>query len=97
MNPDIYIVNLGDEARSKALMIAESLRDHHYNIAVNMEGASFKSQMKKADKSHANIAFIIGEDEVEKKCIQIKLLREEGSQVSVEDKDVLTHLTSMIN
>ena len=97
MNPDIYIVNLGDEARSKALMIAESLRDHHYNISVNMEGASFKSQMKKADKSHANIAFIIGEDEVEKKCIQIKLLRQEGSQVSVEDKDVLTHLTSMIN
>ena len=78
-------------------MIAESLRDHHYNIAVNMEGASFKSQMKKADKSYANIAFIIGEDEVAKNCIQIKLLRQEESQVSVEDKDVLTHLTSMIN
>ena len=95
INPDIYILNLGHEARTEAGDIAELLRDHNYKVAVNLEGASFKSQMKKADKSGAKIALILGDDEVVKKSIKIKLLREEVSQEDVLQKNLLSYLKSI--
>lgn len=93
--PDIYILNLGHEARIKACNIAELLRDHNYKIDVNLDGASFKSQMKKADKSGSKIALIIGDDEVAKKSIKIKLLRKEVSQEDVLQKNLLSYLKSI--
>ena len=95
INPDIYILNLGHEARTEAFNIAELLRDHNFKIAVNLDGASFKSQMKKADKSGAKIALILGDEEVVKKSIKIKLLREEVSQESVLQKHLLSYLKSI--
>ncbi|MFL3023627.1 MAG: histidine--tRNA ligase [Methylophilaceae bacterium] len=95
INPDIYILNLGHEARTKAGNIAELLRDHNFKIAVNLDGASFKSQMKKADKSGAKIALILGDDEVVKKSIKIKLLREEVSQEDILQKNLLSYLKSI--
>ena len=95
INPDIYILNLGHEARTEAANIAELLRDHNFKIAVNLDGASFKSQMKKADKSGAKIALILGDEEVVKKSIKIKLLREEVSQESVLQKNLLSFLKSI--
>ena len=95
INPDIYILNLGHEARTEAANIAELLRDHNFKIAVNLDGASFKSQMKKADKSGAKIALILGDEEVVKKSIKIKLLREEVSQESVLQKNLLSYLKSI--
>jgi histidyl-tRNA synthetase len=95
INPDIYILNLGHDTRSNAFNIAELLRDHNYKVAVNLDGASFKSQMKKADKSGAKIALILGEDEVNKKSIKIKLLREEVSQEDVLQKNIISYLKSI--
>ena len=95
INPDIYILNLGHEARGNAFTIAELLRDHNFKITVNLDGASFKSQMKKADKSGAKIALILGDEEVVKKSIKIKLLREEVSQESVLQKNLLSYLKSI--
>ena len=95
INPDIYILNLGHEARTEAFNIAELLRDHNFKIAVNLDGASFKSQMKKADKSGAKIALILGDDEVVKKSIKIKLLRKEVSQEDVLQKNLLSYLKSI--
>ena len=95
INPDMYILNLGHNARGNAFNIAELLRDHSYKVAVNLEGSSFKSQMKKADKSGAKIALILGDDEVVKKSIKIKLLREEVSQESVLQKNLLSYLKSI--
>ena len=95
INPDMYILNLGHDARGNAFNIAELLRDHSYKVAVNLEGASFKSQMKKADKSGAKIALILGDDEVVKKSIKIKLLREEVSQEDILQKNLLSYLKSI--
>ena len=95
INPDIYILNLGHEARTEAGNIAELLRDHNFKIAVNLDGASFKSQMKKADKSGAKIALILGDEEVVKKSIKIKLLRKEVSQDDVLQKNLLSYLKSI--
>jgi len=95
INPDMYILNLGHNARGNAFNIAELLRDHSYKVAVNLEGSSFKSQMKKADKSGAKIALILGDDEVVKKSIKIKLLRKEVSQEDVLQRNLLSYLKSI--
>lgn len=95
INPDIYILNLGNDARVNACNIAELLRDHSYKVAVNFDGTSFKSQMKKADKSGAKIALILGEDEVIEKSIKIKLLRKGVSQVNVLQKNIVSYLESI--
>ena len=50
---------------------------------MNIGATSFKSQFKKADKSGASFAIIIGDDEVKKKAVQIKLLRKEIDQQEV--------------
>ena len=60
-----------------------------------MEGASFKSQMKKADKSGANIALILGDNEVIEKSIKIKLLRKGVSQEDVLQKNIVSYLESI--
>ena len=96
IHPDIYIVNLGNESRDKSFTIAEYLRDQDYKVAVNLDSASFKSQMKKADKSNAKIALIIGEDELKNNLIQVKLIRKDGSQIELKEKDILSFIKNNI-
>ena len=62
-----------------------------------MEGSSFKSQMKKADKSGARVALIIGDQEAENKIIQVKLMRDDGIQESVEEKNISLFIKDKIN
>ena len=90
--PHVYIVNLGDSARPVAFKISEKLRDEGLKVALNMEGSSFKSQMKKADKSGAKVALIIGDQEAKKKIIQVKLIRDDGIQESVEEKNISLYI-----
>ena len=96
IHSDIYIVNLGDNSRIKALLIAEMLRDNHYKVSVNLDSGSFKSQMKKADKSNAKIALIIGEDELKNSLIKVKLIRQDGSQIEVAENDLVKFLKDKI-
>jgi histidyl-tRNA synthetase len=95
--PDVYIVNLGDKAQSFAFKIAEKLRNESLKVDLNLEGSSFKSQMKKADKSGAKIALIIGDQEVEKKIIQVKLIRDSGLQESIEVDKLCSYIKDKIN
>ena len=95
--PDVYIVNLGDKAQPFAFKIAEELRDESLKVSLNLEGSSFKSQMKKADKSGAKIALIIGDQEVEKKIIQVKLIRDSGLQEGVEIDKLCSYIKGKIN
>ena len=95
--PDVYIVNLGDKAQSFAFKIAEKLRNESLKVDLNLEGSSFKSQMKKADKSGAKIALIIGDQEVEKKIIQVKLIRDSGLQESIEVDKLCSYIKDNIN
>jgi len=88
-NSDIYIVCQGHDTQNYAINIAEKLRDSDYKVSMNLENSSFKSQFKKADKSNAKIAIIIGEDELKNNVIQIKLMRNQGSQESVGVNDLL--------
>ena len=95
--PDVYIVNLGDKAQPFAFKIAEKLRNENLKVDLNLEGSSFKSQMKKADKSGAKIALIIGDQEVEEKIIQVKLIRDSGLQESIEVDKLCSYIKDKIN
>ena len=93
-SPEIYIVNNGVGAQAFALEVAEKLRDEAFSVSVNLEGTSFKSQFKKADKSDAKICLIIGEEEVKNGIIQIKLIRENGAQTSSDVSELIHTLKS---
>jgi histidyl-tRNA synthetase len=77
---DVYVVAVGAGAERAGLAATEALRDGlpTLRIVQHMGGGSFKSQMKKADKSGARVALIWGEDEVKAGGVTVKLLREEG-------------------
>ena len=96
-SPDIYIVNNGAGAQAFALTIAEELRKEAYKVSVNLEETSFKSQFKKADKSGAEICLVIGEEEVEKNIIQIKLIREKGDQFSIDYSELTKNIKKILN
>ena len=79
---DAYVVHQGSAAASVAFAAAESLRDRDLAITLDCSGASFKSQMKKADASGAHYAVIIGDDEVAASRVTVKPLREQAEQIS---------------
>ena len=72
-----YVVMAGKEAELIGLSLAEDLRNKKpaLRLQVNAGGGSFKSQLKRADNSGANYAFILGENEVNENIITIKPLR----------------------
>lgn len=76
-NADIYVLAMGEQARSYAFSAAESLRDSMPSsvVVTHCGGGGFKSQMKKADRSGARLAIIVGDDEVAEECASIKDLR----------------------
>jgi histidyl-tRNA synthetase len=81
--PNIYLVNLGEAAEKYALKLSETLRSHGLKVVLNSGGSSFKSQMKRADKSGAAFAAIIGDDEMKEGIAQVKSLRVENVQSKI--------------
>ncbi len=84
-SPDLFILVDDQVAMPKALLIAESLRasSFHWRVVVNTLGGGFKSQFKKADKSGARLALILGSDEINNQTISIKDLRQHIDQLTV--------------
>ncbi|WP_131110883.1 histidine--tRNA ligase [Sulfuricystis thermophila] len=77
---DVYVVHQGEAAQRLAFRAAEALRDIGCAVITHMGGGSFKSQMKRADASGAQLAVIIGEDEAQKNEASLKPLRVEREQ-----------------
>jgi histidyl-tRNA synthetase len=77
--PQVYIVAAGERAERAAMIFAESLREKmpRLRLLSNCGGGSFKSQFKKADKSGASIALILGDQEVDADVVNVKWLRDE--------------------
>lgn len=78
---DVYVVSFGDAPQLQAVASIEALRATLPQLGITQHngGGSFKSQMKKADKSGAKLALIWGEDEVAAGTVAIKVLRGEGT------------------
>jgi histidyl-tRNA synthetase len=82
---DVYLVAVGEGAQAEALLVAEELRDAlpQLRLLCHCGGGSFKSQFKKADRSGARYALVLGDSELERRVLGVKPLREEGEQLEV--------------
>lgn len=82
---DVYLAALGDAADAAAVVLAERLRDalSGLRLVVNAGGGSFKAQLKRADRSGARFALILGDAEVESATVQLKPLRTHEEQEAV--------------
>jgi histidyl-tRNA synthetase len=80
--PQVYVIAAGERAEDAALILGEQLRDAlpALRLQVNCGGGSFKSQFKKADKSGATLALILGDQEVGRGEINVKWLRDESRE-----------------
>lgn len=92
--PDIYLLVQGEASAAPGLMLAERLRDENPRLSIlsNCGGGSFKSQMKKADKSGAAIALILGESEIAGNTVSVKFLRETKDQLSIAQDSITEFL-----
>ena len=92
--PNIYIMAVGNVAMMQALIIAEEIRQQHgLVVIVNTAGGSFKSQFKKADKSGAQLAIILGEDEVDQKTVSMKWLRKHEDQQTIPQTELSGYIS----
>ncbi len=95
---DIYLVLVGDLAMQQGLLLAEQLRSALPGVRLlsHCGGGSFKNQMKKADKSGARLALILGEDEIAQQQVAVKRLREKTPQLSIGQDVLAAHLKELL-
>jgi histidyl-tRNA synthetase len=95
---DAYMIRVGEKAEVEGLRFAEALRDEipSLKLQINIDGGSFKNQFKKADKSGAQFAIILGDDEVERGEVAIKYLKEDFPQKSVTQLQAIDMLLKSI-
>ena len=80
--PQVYLIIADDAGLAAGIRLAEELRDRlpALRLLMHCGGGGFKSQFKKADKSGAEYALILGENELQNRTIGIKPLRGEEPQ-----------------
>lgn len=87
---DVYVVAVGN-VQKEAFQLAEKLRNELPVLRVvnHCGGGNFKNQLKKADKSTADLALILGEDEVAKNVVAVKFLRDDQPQQIVSLNEIV--------
>ena len=96
---DLYVTALGEAAEDYAVTLAETIRDQLPGLRVQSHcgGGNFKKQMKRADKSGAGLALILGENEVAEQQVGIKYLREDQPQISMARAELMAFLAERFN
>ncbi|MBM4200609.1 MAG: histidine--tRNA ligase [Gammaproteobacteria bacterium] len=93
-DPHVYLIQVGAGAEARGGLLAERLRDAlpGLRLVANCGGGSFKSQFKRADRSGATLALILGDDEARVGSIGVKPLRSDGEQLTLEQSELPRHL-----
>jgi histidyl-tRNA synthetase len=80
--PHLYLVLAGERTEAQGFQLAERMRDAwpSLRLQVNLGGGSFKAQFKRADKSGADFALVLGEDELARGVVALKALRQDVAQ-----------------
>ena len=79
----IYFVDVCDPASQVSSVLAERLRDNEFRVISHYGGGKLRNQLKRADQSGAAVAIILGDSEYRNETVQIKNLRQNGSQTEV--------------
>ncbi len=101
-HPHAVLLMMGERAQNSGFSLTEKLRDQLPDMRIfNVcGGGSFKSQMKRADKSQAKIAIILGDDELDKNIVTVKYLRankDEAQQKQVTHEELIELLQNLNN
>ena len=96
--PGAYLVLMGEQALRHGMVLAETLRSAlpGLELIANCGGGSFKSQFKRADRSGAGIALIVGDDEVAAGTVGLKWLREQREQETVAMDSLADYLAKWL-
>ena len=96
--PHVYLVLSGQAAVQRGMVFAEQLRDAVPGLQLqsNCGDGSFKSQFKRADKSGAQLALVMGDDEVAQGNVILKSLRDESGQTTLAQQDVAARLQALL-
>lgn len=96
---DAYFIMLNEDAQRHGRQLAEKLRDElpDLRLQVHSGGGSMKSQMKRADKSQAGLALILGEDEMASSRITIKHLRSGAEQQTIQQSELVSWLKDYLD
>jgi histidyl-tRNA synthetase len=81
--PDVYIAPIGERAAAEGFLMAERLRARGLRVEAGYDGASLRSQLRKADRLAARYVLIVGDDELSTGSVKWKNLKD-GSQGEVE-------------
>lgn len=95
---DAYVIMLGDDVTLQANTLAEQWRDQVPDIRLQCHcgGGNMKKQMKRADKSGAQVALILGEDELANNTITVKYLRGQHEQQSLPIEEIANLLSNLV-
>lgn len=97
LSPTLFMIADGPEALEQSLQLAEWVRDKKpWQVLVNTLPGSFKSQFRKADKSGAQWAVILGPEELKQKTVSIKNLREVQEQITIPQSELIHYLESYL-
>lgn len=81
---DVFVAALGGDASAEAMRLSEELRDKtSYRVTLDCSGGSVKSKMKKADRSGARVALLLGDEELQRQVVALKPLRGQSEQQEV--------------
>ncbi|MEN8259495.1 MAG: histidine--tRNA ligase [Pseudomonadota bacterium] len=96
---DVYMIRVGEKAEREGLKLSESLRDAlpGLRLVVNCGGGSFRTQFKRADRSGAEYALILGEDEANRGIIALKPLRTDAGQMTLPVAEVALMLKNFLS
>lgn len=92
-----YLVAMGEAAQSAALGLSERLRDAVPGLRLtnNVSGGNAKAQFKKADRSGAAVALVVGEQELSDGTFSLKPLRDDGEQQTLDFAQTIQTLTEL--
>jgi histidyl-tRNA synthetase len=95
---DVYLILVGEAATARGLLLAEQWRRElpGLRLITHCGGGAFKAQFKRADKSGARIAIILGEDEMLTQSVAVKYLREDRPQLSLPVIDMSNFLRKIL-
>ncbi|QOR40993.1 histidine--tRNA ligase [Billgrantia diversa] len=96
---DLYVLPMDDGATARAMLLAERVRSElpQLHVQLHCGGGSFKSRIKKADRSGARLALLLGEDELAQGRATLKFLREEREQLSLAQDALAETLATLMD
>jgi len=96
--PHLYFASIGDSARIESMILSKKILETLPNITItnDLGIGNLKSQMKKANKSEADFAMILGEEELLEGLISIKPLKGQGVQQSIKLEGIIHHLQEIL-